>query len=90
MCKEWNDKIQNKRAIVPQKKKREYGNGKILRVIVAFAFPSCDVSFPDVDNPESTLLPHHPDSEYLEFDDDAASDEIKESKEPELLEFPPV
>ncbi|CZR65578.1 uncharacterized protein PAC_15478 [Phialocephala subalpina] len=45
---------------------------------------------PDIDNLESTLPPNHPDAEYLESDNNVASDETKETKEPKQPELPPV
>ena len=89
-----------------QKKKREKGkHGKIVR-IAAMPLPnptSTLASFPpDVDNLESSLPPDHPDTEYLESDDNNASDinsdsedltetqVVKEPKKAKQPELPPV
>lgn len=61
-----------------QKKKRGKGkHGKIVR-IAAMPLPNPTSTLaslpPDVDNLESSLPPDHPDTEYLESDDNDASE----------------
>ncbi|CZR65259.1 uncharacterized protein PAC_15159 [Phialocephala subalpina] len=110
VCKDWEQEIQSRRARVPQKKKRENGkHGKIVRVaaVPSLPNPTSTLASPpqDVDNLESGLPPDHPDAEYLESDDDDASEAsdtnsdsedltetqvIKEHKKAKQPELPPT
>lgn len=95
---------------MPQKKKRENGkHGKIVRVaaVPSLPNPTSTLASPpqDVDNLESSLLPDHPDAQYLESDDDDASEAsdtnsdsedltetqvVKEHKKAKQPELPPI